>query len=237
MLTAAAFVPSPPLLVPELNGLAAAETDDLRQSVLEVGRSLSGAAEWIVVGAGTAGQIVPSTACGTFKGFGVDVRVQLGPEAAGEPDPALPLAALVAGWIRDRTAPRTRVTTHVIATDSDASHCAELGHDLRAALDGDDLPRALLVVADGAATLTAKAPGAYDPRSGEVEAALATALAAGDPDALRVLDPGLCAEIELAGRAAWHVLAAAFTGRPRSASVSYSAAPYGVGYHVGIWTP
>ena len=237
VLTAAAFVPSPPLLVPELNGLAASETEDLRKAVLEVGRSLSGAAEWIVVGAEPVERTVPSTACGTFLGFGVDVPVRLGPDAAGEPDPELPLTALVAGWIRDRTAPGTRVTTHVVAADADGSHCANLGRDLRAGLDGDDRPQALLVVADGAATLTPKAPGAYDPRSEEVEAALAAALATGDPDAVAALDPALCSEIGLAGRAAWQVLAAAFTDRPRSATVTYSAAPYGVGYHVGIWTP
>lgn len=237
VLTAAAFVPSPPLLVPELTGLAVSETDDLREAVLEVGRSLSGAAEWVVVGAETAEQTVPSTARGTFLGFGVDVTVQLGPEAAGEPDPALALTALVAGWIRDRTAPGTHVTTHVVAADADAAHCADLGRDLRAELDRDDLPRALLVVADGATTLTAKAPGAYDPRSEEVEATLAAALGAGDTEVLTALDPDLCSDIKLTGRAAWHVLAATLGARPRSASVTYSAAPYGVGYHVGIWTP
>lgn len=237
MLTAAAFVPSPPLLVPELTGLAASETDDLREAVLEVGRRLSGAAEWVVVGAEPVEQTVPSTARGTFRGFGADIPVQLGPDAAGEPDPTLALTALVAGWIRDRTAPHTRVTTHVVAADADAAHCADLGRDLRAELERDDQPRALLVVADGATTLTTKAPGAYDPRSEEVEAALAAALGAGDPDALAALDPDLCSDIKLTGRAAWHVLAAALGERPRSASVTYSAAPYGVGYHVGIWTP
>jgi len=237
VLTAAAFVPSPPLLVPELNGLSAAETDDLRAAILDAGRSLSGTVEWIVVGAEQVEQTVPSTACGTFSGFGADVPVRLGPDADGEPDPGLPLPALVAGWIRDRTAPHVRVTTHVVATDSDNSHCSELGRSLRARLDGDDLPRALLVVADGAATLTAKAPGAYDPRSGDVEAALADALATGDPVALGALDADLCSQIRLDGRAAWDVLAGAFPAPPRSAQVTYCAAPYGVGYHVGIWTP
>ncbi|UYP20981.1 hypothetical protein OED52_08890 [Rhodococcus sp. Z13] len=237
MLTAAAFVPSPPLLVPELCGLAAAETADLRDAVLDVGRALSDAAEWVVVGVEDTERTVPATARGTFRGFGADVTVALGPDADGDPDPLLPLPALVAGWLRDRTAPQVRVDTHVLAAATDADKCADLGAELRARLDADDLPRALLVVADGAATLTPKAPGAHDPRSEAVEAALAAALAAGDPAALAHLDPALCAEIRLEGRAAWHVLAGAFPSRPTSVTVGYSAAPYGVGYHAGVWKP
>ncbi|MEE2031082.1 hypothetical protein Q8814_02945 [Rhodococcus sp. CC-R104] len=237
MLIAAAFVPSPPLLVPELNGLAAAETDELRSAVLDVGSELAEAAEWTVIGVDRAAAVIPATAVGTFRGFGVDTVVSLGPGSSGEPDPALPLAALVAAWVRERTAPRTRAEVQVLPPAAERAGCVALGAQLRARLDDGPVPRALLIVADGAATLTEKAPGAYDPRSEAVESALGAALAAGDPQSLDALDPVLCSKIGLDGRAAWQVLAAAFGKAPSSATVTYAAAPYGVGYHVGLWRP
>lgn len=237
VLIAAAFVPSSPLLVPELNGLASAETDELRCAVLDVAGELAEAVEWLVVGVDRLAAVIPPTAMGTFRGFGVDTVVSLGPESSGRPDPALPLPALVAGWVRERTAPRTRAEVQVVPATLDRAECAGLGARLRARLDDDPIPRALLVVADGAATLTAKAPGAYDPRSEAVESALGTALAEGDPRSLCALDPALCSEIVLDGRAAWQILAAVFGKAPTSATMTYTAAPYGVGYHVGLWRP
>ncbi|MEE2056373.1 class III extradiol ring-cleavage dioxygenase family protein [Rhodococcus artemisiae] len=240
MLIAAVFVPSPPLLVPELIGLAASETDDLRHAALDGARRIGDVDEWIVVGTGAEAADVPSHAVGTFRGFGADVRVSLGPAAVttpGTPDADMPLAALVAGWLRERAAPGARAEVHVLARDTDPADCAQLGKTLRTHLDADTTRRGLLIVADGAATLTAKAPGALDERSAAVEESLRAALAAGDPHGLAAFDAGLCEEIALAGRAAWQVLAGAFTQPPSEATIEYSAAPYGVGYHVGIWRP
>lgn len=237
MFIAGAFVPSPPLLVPELSGLAAAETDDLRTAVLDTVRELAAATDWLVVGTGDIAAEVPATARGTFRGYGVDVPVALGPGTAGEPDPDLPLAALVAGWIRDRVAPKTSIEAHILSADTDPGTCTKVGAMLRERLDAGSLPRALLVVADGPATLTAKAPGAFDPRAGDVDAELAQALTSGDPDALSALDPILCAEVLFAGRAAWQAFGAVFTDAPASATTTYTGAPYGVGYHAGVWRP
>ncbi|MDM7487684.1 hypothetical protein QT969_05255 [Rhodococcus sp. CSLK01-03] len=238
MLIAAAFVPSPPLLVPELTGSAATETADLRAAVLAVGSKLRAAARWVVVGAGTDASDVPDTAVGTFRGFGVDLVVALGPAATGTPDPQLPLPALIAGWLRDRTAPVVRATTHVVPAGTSPQDCARLGRQLRSTLDADRTPTALLVVADGPATLTAKAPGAYHPEAQNLDEALGVALAVGDVAALAALDPALCAETVCDGRAAWQVLAAVFgPDGPASAATTHSSAPYGVGYHVGMWRP
>ncbi|MFD6860703.1 hypothetical protein ACFWCF_25620 [Rhodococcus sp. NPDC060090] len=240
VLIAAVFVPSPPLLVPELVGLAASETDDLRHAVLDAARRIGDADEWIVVGAEAGAADVPSDAVGTFRGFGADVRVALAPASGattGIPDAGMPLTALIAGWLRERTATGARADVHVLAHDTDPAECAQLGKTLRARLDADATRRGLLVVADGAATLTAKAPGAFDERSAAVEESLGAALAAGDPHGLAALDGRVCEEIALGGRAAWQVLAGAFTEPPSEATIEYSAAPYGVGYHVGIWRP
>ena len=53
--------------------------------------------------------------------------------------------------------------------------------------------------------------------------------------ALAALDPGLAAELAVAGRAPWQVLAAAACG-DWAADLLYSDAPFGVAYHVAVWT-
>ena len=98
-------------------------------------------------------------------------------------------------------------------------------------------PTGLLVVADGATTLDPKAPGAFDARAPEYQAAVDTALAQGDCAVIAGLDPDLSAVLGCAGRAAWQVLAAVFEPRPSRVTTDYADAPFGVGYHVGTWLP
>ncbi|QBJ98226.1 hypothetical protein ERC79_21475 [Rhodococcus sp. ABRD24] len=246
MLTAAALVPSPPLLVPELAGAAATETDRFRQAALEVSARLGGACdEWTVIGVaepGSPGGWLPAASSGTFAGFGVDVRVRLDPGLSGdddaEADRSMPLAALIAGWLRGAGAPAARARVLLLTADTPPADCARIGAELRAELDSRALPQGLLVVADGANTLTDKAPGAFDSRSGAVQSAVDEALEAGDCAAIEALDADLCAELGLSGRAAWQTLSAAFgggCGGPRKSETLYTGAPFGVGYHVGMW--
>ncbi|PTR26651.1 hypothetical protein C8K36_105224 [Rhodococcus sp. OK519] len=210
-----------------------------------VGRLADTCTEWTAIGvaeAGGAAVEVAAESCGTFRGFGVDIRVGLSEDASGDPDPGMPLAALVAGWLRGRAAPATSVRVRVLAADTPADECARLGARLRAQFDASPTPQGLLVVADGANTLTDKAPGAFDERSVDLQAALDRALADGDAAALAALDPELCAAVGLSGRAAWQVLSAVFggeagSGQPRKTESLYTGAPYGVGYHVGMWLP
>lgn len=243
--TAAALVSSPPLLIPELAGAAATETADLRAATLDVAGELAGLAPtWTAIGVGATEAEVPAAARGTFRGYGADVRVALG--AAGEQgvaDPNLPLAALIAGWLRGAVrsanpgAPGTEIETILVAPDTSPVYCAQLGARLRKQLDADPRPRAVLVVADGANTLTPKAPGAYDDRAPVAQAELDHALAEGDVEYLAQLDPVACADLGIAGRPAWQVLAALFGRTPRKCRTDYQGAPYGVGYHVGLWLP
>ena len=92
-------------------------------------------------------------------------------------------------------------------------------------------PIGVLVVADGAHTLTAPAPGGYDPDSIPVQHALDEALAAGDVAALTRLPA------TIVGRVAYQVLAGLAEPAPRSAKALYRGAPYGVGYFAGVWQP
>lgn len=239
MFTAAALVSSPPLLIPDLAGAAAAETADLRSASLAVARELGELApSWTAIGVGATEEHVPAASRGSFLGYGADVRVALG--VGGEnlvADPNLPLPALLAGWLRTEAAPFVEIDAVVLAPDTSPVYCAEYGARLRRILDEDPRPRGVLVVADGANTLTAKAPGAYDDRAPAVQADLDRALGAGDVDHLAQLDPVACADLGVAGRAAWQVLAALFGHPPRECRTDYQGAPYGVAYHVGMWLP
>lgn len=237
VLIAAAFVPSPPLLVPELAGRDASATDELRAAVLGVADALSGADRWLVVGADDHPSELEADTIGTFAGYGADVRVALGPDTTGEPDPTVPLVALLGGWLRERVASTVPAEVLVVARDVEPHACVRLGRELRTQLDSDTKRTGLLVVGDGAATLTDKAPGSFDERAGAVEDGLAAALRDGRTDALTALDPELCARIRLDGRAAWQVLAGVFEHAPSSTRIAYCGAPFGVGYHAGVWTP
>ncbi|MCZ4500162.1 MAG: hypothetical protein JWQ74_2717 [Marmoricola sp.] len=87
----------------------------------------------------------------------------------------------------------------------------------------------LLVVANGSATRSEKAPGHLDERAAGFDAAIGKALADGDLRALADLDLDLAAEL-------WAPDAAAFRGlsgfTPASTQVDYDDAPYGVQYWV-----
>ena len=104
------------------------------------------------------------------------------------------------------------------------------GRDLRTQIDQAPEPVGVLVIADGANTLTPAAPGGYDPQSEGVQAALDAALATGDTAALIRLPEGII------GRVAYQVLAG-LVPRTAAAVQLACAAPYGVGYFVGTWAP
>ncbi len=167
---------------------------------------------------------------GTFGGYGADVRVALSPDGRGEPRP-LPLCALIAGWVRTTAAPRASAEVWVYAADHGVEAALARGRALRAEVDAISAPVGILVVADGANTLIASAPGGHEPESILVQAALDDALAAGDAGALGELPDGIV------GRVAYQVLAGLTGGSTSSARELYRGAPYGVGYFVGVWTP
>ncbi|MGD9988308.1 hypothetical protein [Pseudonocardia sp.] len=239
VISAVAVLPQPPLLVPELAGAAAAETAGMRDAVLDAAAGLAARApRWVAVGADAGGRrTVASDAAGTFLGFGVDVRVALDTSAclSGTVDADLPLPLLVAGWAAASTGAAVTVRGELVAPDVPTVDALALGRELAAADDAG--PIGLLVVGDGAATHTEKAPGHLDPRAAEFDAGVAAALARADTDALAALDPALAAQLWAVGRAPWQVLAGAAAGRRWDAELLCSVAPFGVAYHVAFWTP
>jgi hypothetical protein len=229
VLSTVAVVPEPPLLVPELATGATAETAALRAACREAVRRLPAAAEsWIAVGADPGGRrAVGPQARGSFIGFGVDVVVGMAPDAAGPVDPDLPLPLLIAGWLREGRPVALR--GELVAPGADPEACLALGAELA------HEATALLVVGDGAATHTEKAPGFLDERAGPFDDAVAAALAAADPAALAALDPTLAADLWAAGRAPWQVLAGATRDGTWTGELLHSSRPFGVGYHVAVW--
>ncbi|OEJ94090.1 class III extradiol dioxygenase subunit B-like domain-containing protein [Streptomyces thermolilacinus] len=244
MLVAAAVCPCPPLLVPAVATGAAPELDDARAACLDALGVLAAARpdRLVVVGPeaeadpGADGTVThPEGAVGGFQGFGVDVDVRLG---AGEARDAsgtrrLPPSLAVAAWLLQRAdwadAPVEGVG---VAERLAPERCAELGRELAVRA-----PRvALLVMGDGSACRSVKAPGYLDERAGDFDARAARALGAADTGALAELDAGLAYELKAAGRAPWQVLAGAAHTESLDGRLLYDGAPYGVGYLVAAWS-
>ena len=226
MLAAIALTPSAPVLVPELAGTAE-EAEPVRVAAIAAAAALP--ARWIAVGTGACEQSY-TDARGSFAGYGADVEVALSPRSR----PGIiemPLCALVAGWLRGQVRPEASVDMRVYDPGLDAHDAADRGRALRALIDRDAEAVGVLVVADGANTLTQSAPGGFDPESEPVQAALDRALATADTTALTRLPD------RIVGRVAYEVLAGLAESTVWSVQEMYRGAPYGVGYFAGVWRP
>ncbi|MGW9043572.1 class III extradiol dioxygenase subunit B-like domain-containing protein [Streptomyces lydicus] len=236
MLVAAALCPCPPLLVPEVAAGAAPELDGLRAACLDAIGVLAAARpdRLVVIGpAGRAGQGVhPQGAPGSFRGFGVDLDVSLG-AAEETPERELPSSLAVGAWLLSRAdwddAP---VEGLGVAQPLPLERCLPLGRELAASA-----PRvALLVMGDGSACRTVKAPGYFDERAEGFDAEAARALGTADLPALRALDATLAADLQASGRACWQVLTGAAEDADLTGRLLRDEAPYGVGYFVATWS-
>ena len=228
MLSAIAIIPSAPVLVPELAGAASGEVAELRAAMVAAVATLP--PRWIAVGVGAIDGVIGPEAVGTFAGFGADVLVRLSPQATGRPV-ELPLCALIAGWIRAQAQPDAAAQVRAYAASHDSATAVDLGRQLRNEIDESTGPTGVLIVADGANTLTPSAPGGHQPEDVDVQRALDDALACGDVAALTRLPA------RVGGRVAFGVLAGLAEPVPRSAKELYRCAPYGVGYFAGVWQP
>ena len=118
---------------------------------------------WIAIGVGPADAVIGPDIRGHLRRLrrrraGGAVRRRAPTRSA-----ALPLCALIAGWLRGQANPRPAREVRVYAADLDADAALARGRALRAEIDATADPVGVLVVADGANTLTPPAPGGYDP--------------------------------------------------------------------------
>ena len=225
-----AFCPSPPLLVPELATGAAGELDPLRAACREAVRRLlaTGPDHVVVVGAGPAAGRFPPGTTGTLAGYGVPVTASLptdhtrrGVSVAPGPaaEPVLPPALTLGAWLLARA----------------GVPCSGVAVTAGTTVDLPDAP-AFLVLGDGSARRSERAPGYVDPRAGAFDAAVEAALASGDAAGLRDLDPALGADLLASGVPAWRAVGTALApAAPLEAELLYAEAPYGVGYFVATW--
>ncbi len=226
------MVPHPPLLVPELVPGSVESTAAVREACVAAAVRLAEAApNWIAVGAGPRWETIGPGVCGSFRGYGVDVPVSLSAGPAAGPTADLPLPVLVAGWLRAQAGAGS-VRAELLPAGASPADCAETGTRLARA-DGD---LGLLVLGDGSYRHGPSAPGSADERAGDFDAKVAAALAGADADALLAIEPELAAELGAVGRAPWQVLAGLARAAPGwHGELRYSAAPFGVAYHVAVW--
>lgn len=216
MLVAAAVCPHPPLLVPPLATGAAAELDALRRRCeTAVGRLWAAGPDAVFLIGLDSGHHATS-----LGPWGVEVGIDV-------PEP-LPLSLLVGAWL---TSGHLRSFV-AVNDDLDPQACAELGAELA----GSASRVAFVVMGDGSARHSEKAPGYLDPRAAAYDDSVQRALAAGDPEALLRLDAEVARELMVAGRAPWQVLAGASLGLPAPRVVDDAVeTPYGVAYHTASW--
>jgi hypothetical protein len=224
VITGAAICPPAPLLARELTGLDPV-IPELRQAcAAAAGQLIKSEPEMIaVVGPGPRTAVWPADGRLDLVAFGPALGLR-----DEETRPPVPLALGLGARLLDEggyTGPRRLQS---VQPGEPAAACLRLGADLRARSGRVGL----LVMADGSACRSLRAPGYLDPRAAGFDTALEDAVRTGDLGPLRDMDQGLARELLAAGRAAWQVLAGAMPGRARGGEIHYQADPFGVFYLV-----
>jgi len=161
-----------------------------------------------------------------------------------------PVPALLPRYasLEDPVADLRRSATSVVrAMTQGADAVAVVGDDpfaapvARALLNASDFTGAVredaevvLVMANGSAKRTEKAPGHLDERAFDLDDAVDLALRSADPRRLAALDTSLAAELWTSGLTALRDVAGRLEGA-WTVSVPYADAPYGVLWWVAAW--
>jgi hypothetical protein len=267
VIVAAALCASPPLLHPALTGRAAV-LPELRSACAEaVARLLREEPEVIVVvgpaavtgewdaagrldaAAFAPGAAVPGPAVSglvvsapAVSDSGVSGRTVSGSAATGVAG-MLPLSLGLGAMLLDQGQYRGLRRLFAVGPDAPAGACAALGAELAAG----GTRTALLVMGDGSARRSLKAPGHLDPRAEPFDADVEQAVRAGRLSALLELDEALARDLMVTGRPAWQVLAGAMPDEAGPdgtrvdgalmTEVLYCDDPFGVAYLVACLSP
>jgi hypothetical protein len=226
VISSVVFCPQAPVLVPDLAQGAAPELDDLRAACrAAIRRAVPDGVRPVLIGAGPRAADYPRTARATFAGFGLPHEV---PPASSDAGAAtLPPALSVGAWLLyDALGPGSSAAAYAVPPE---------GRRLPVL---PDEPTSLIVVGDGSARRSEKAPGYLDERAAAFDAALADILRNGDGAALHKdrLEAYGASELLVAGLPAWHAVHPLVETGSWAARLLYEAAPYGVGYFVAVWT-
>lgn len=232
MISAVAFCPHPPLLVPQLAGGAAGEVASLRAAcAAAVARVATGPRQLVLLGAGESSRSYSPLARGSLAGYGLPLEISLGAPGGGGALELPPSLTIGAWLVRDVMGPRSGAVGFSVGVDFAASPAAL---ELLALARSEEL--GVIVLGDGSARRSATAPGYLDSRALDFDGGVAAALKEGDVAALAALDPVLGAELLAAGVPAWRAAGKLLEGGSYDAELLYAADPYGVGYYVAVWT-
>ncbi len=224
MIVAAAMCASPPLLHPALTGREAV-LPELRSACAEAVARLLGEGPGMVVVVGPAAATGEWDAAGRFEaaafapGLAAAGPAAAGPAAAGSVAAgpvaagpaavagagALPLSLGLGAMLLDQGGYRGPRRLCAMGPDAPADACAALGAELATGA----ARTALLVMGDGSARRSLKAPGHLDPRAEPFDADVERAVRTGRLGALLDLDETLARDLMATGRPAWQVLAGA----------------------------
>jgi hypothetical protein len=212
---AAAVLPHPPLLVPELACAAAPELAPLRAACHEALSTVVAAADLtILIGDGPVWAVPVTSAPGSFRPYGADVDVALPTlvdlDLPALPPPAqltdLPLSlAVAAHLLKDLDPPPARLFAATVPRSLGPLAAATIGQTL-----STTARFGLVVMADLSARRTERAPGAFHPDAADFDARVADAFRTGTPQRLLTLDPAQSADLLVTGRAPLQVLAGSF---------------------------
>ncbi len=206
MIVAAALCASPPLLHPALTGRAVV-LPELRAACAEAVARLLRSDPGLVVVVGPApgtGEWDPDERFDleAFAPGVVSGRASPGRVVSGR---ALPLSLGLGAMLLDQggySGPRRLIA---VGQAEPAGTCAALGAELATG----PARTALLVMGDGSARRSLKAPGHLDPRAEPFDAQVERAVRSGRLGALLDLDEALARDLMVTGRPAWQVLAGA----------------------------
>lgn len=226
---AAVLVPAAPALLPGIGG-AADPLADLRERARAVVADVADVAVSV-----TGARLVVVAAGDTTRGWDLDAPSGAERFTTGQvPDGALPTGLEIGrmfaplGWGEP-------IGLHSIAADAASDECVVLGREI-----AEVGPVVLVVVADGPATLTEKAPGHLQPDATTFASSLSQAVASVDLTALADLDPQTCDRLWMRGRPALQVLAGAVAGMTSESELRgqliADEAPFGVQYLIARWT-
>ena len=212
---AAAVLPHPPLLVPELAGAAAPELGALRAACQKALSTVVAAADLtILIGDGPVWAIPAPAAPGSFQPYGADVDVTL-PTLADVDLPGLPAPdrltdlplslAVAARLLHDLDRQPARLVAATVPRFLGPRAAATIGHTLAGAARFG-----LVVMADLSACRSDRAPGGFRPEAANFDTWVADAFRTGTPQSLLALDPIESTALLVAGRVPLQVLAGAF---------------------------
>jgi hypothetical protein len=221
MIVAAVLCPHPPLLFRELAG-AVDSARDLRAACRDaLTEALALQPDQVVV-VGAADESGVWTGAPDVRRFGTT-----GPRPA---TPGLPLSVGVGQRLLEEAGWAGPTELRTLPWDADDLAVAEIATEL-----SDKAGHlALLLLGDGSTRRGAMAPGYLDPRSFAFDETTSEALVKGDAEALRHLDVALAEQLMVLGRTVFRLMGA--LGAPTSSRLFYDDDPFGVAYHVALWT-